>query len=66
MSGLFRKPAGPTIIHQAPVTENDPNVREAARLQRERMKKRRGFKSTILTGPEGITSDPDLLKQRLG
>ena len=64
MSGLFRKPSYPTI--QPAITDETAEVKEAARLERERMRKRKGFKSTILTGPEGITNDPDLLKQRLG
>jgi len=68
MSGLFRKPSPPVIYQQqaAPITEATPDVKEAARLEAERMRKRKGFASTILTGPSGLTKDPDLLKTTLG
>ena len=64
MSGLFRSPSYPVI--QPPVTETSPEVKEAARLERERMRKRKGYSSTILTGPSGVTEDPELLKATLG
>ena len=64
MSGLFSKPKAPTIM--APVTDDTAAVKEAARLEAEGLRKRRGMASTILTGSQGITTSPDLLRATLG
>ena len=66
MTALFRSPSAPSVIYKQPVTETTTGVKEAARLEAERMRKRKGFASTILTGPSGLTKDPDLLKTTLG
>jgi len=66
MSGLFGKRSYPIIQQTPPVTETHPDVKEAARLERERMRKRKGYASTILTGPSGVLGNPDLLKTKLG
>jgi hypothetical protein len=64
----FDKPALPP----AP-TPTDPSViraREAARVaaewEKRRLKKRKGRRSTILTSPEGITTEPTVYKTTLG
>ncbi len=66
MAGLFRAPKMPQLIQQEPVQIDDPDVKEAARLEAARIRKRKGVASTILTGPQGLEGTPDLLKATLG
>lgn len=41
-------------------------VREASRRQAERLRKRKGYSSTIATGPQGVSGSPSTLKATLG
>ena len=81
MGGLFSSssPRTPVVVsypeaEAAPSPEavvaqaaQDTAAKEAAAAEVEKIKKRKGFKSTILTSPEGLTSSPgELLKQKLG
>jgi len=45
---------------------DDPKIREAAEMEARSLKAKRGMASTILTGPEGITTSPTTLKTELG
>ncbi|MFH1640362.1 MAG: hypothetical protein ABIA66_00190 [Candidatus Omnitrophota bacterium] len=65
MSFLFGSSGSLPSINQ-PVTSDTAEVKEAARLEAERMKKRKGYRSTILTGPQGVEENPTLLKTTLG
>ena len=65
MAGLFRSPRMPTVATE-PITEDDPKVKEAERVEAERLRKRRGMASTIMTGPQGVLGTPDLLRAELG
>ena len=49
-----------------PMPEPQPLVEEAGKKVKEDMKKKRGYSSTILTGPKGDESDPSVLKKKLG
>lgn len=65
MGSLFSKPSPPPA--PAPiVTDDTESVKEAARAEAERMRKRRGMKSTILTGPGGVMDTASILKTTLG
>ncbi len=64
MGSLFSRSKMPAITPA--VTDDSAAVKEAARLEAERMRKRRGIASTILTGPEGLTTEPSLLRTTLG
>jgi alcohol dehydrogenase class IV len=44
----------------------DTATKEAAKAEEERLKKRKGYKSTILTGPLGITDAAATQKNTLG
>ena len=64
MSSLFHKPDVPEL--PPVVTESDERVKAAARAETMKMKKRRGYASTILTGPEGVTEPASTFKTKLG
>lgn len=49
-----------------PVEEPQPLVKAAAEKEVEKMKKKRGAQSTILTGPEGLTGEAPVQKKKLG
>ena len=71
MAGLFSKPKMPTpIIPSVPTvptpTEIDTAAKEAAAREAERIRKRKGAASTILTSPSGVTIAPTVLKEKLG
>jgi hypothetical protein len=63
--GLFDKPVLP-----APTDPGNVRAKEAARVaaewEKRRLKKRKGRRSTILTSPEGITTEPTVYKTTLG
>jgi hypothetical protein len=50
----------------APITAEDPAVKEAAAAEAARLRKRKGYASTILTGSEGVTGTPTTKKETLG
>lgn len=56
--------APPPLV--APVTEDTEAVKEAARREADRLKRRRGFQSTILTGPAGVSGSVPGTKAVLG
>ncbi len=68
MSGLFSSPKMPPVITPTvtPPTPDDSAVKEAAARETAALKKRKGAASTILTGPEGLTTTPTILKEKLG
>lgn len=63
-SAVAAEPSAAAVAAQA---SQDTAAKTAAAAEVESVKKRKGFKSTILTGPEGLSSPPgELLKQKLG
>ncbi len=49
MSGLFSSPDAPPLPPPPEPIFDDTALKEAARVEAERLRKRKGFKSTILT-----------------
>lgn len=67
MGGILSRPKPAPIIQQAAPTEEDPEVREAARKQRLAAAKAKGSAGTLLTGGQGVTGDaPVQIKTLLG
>ncbi len=67
MVGLFSSPKKPSPILTTPIIPSkDPAIAEAASREVEALTKRKGMKSTILTGPEGLQTQPSVLSQKLG
>lgn len=69
MSGIFgggRPAAAAPPPLAAPVTEDTEAVKEAARREADRLRRRRGFQSTILTGPAGVSGAAPGTKAVLG
>lgn len=64
MSFFFSKPKMPAV--QAPVTDDTAEVQAAARAEADRLRKKRGVRSTILTGSRGLTDTPSTLRTTLG
>jgi len=64
--GSIRKQTPTPPQSLPPVTEDTTAVKEAARLEAERLRSRRGFASTILTGPEGVTTPATVRRETLG
>lgn len=59
--------SSPKLPPPAPVPEReDPAIAEAARRQRLAEKRRRGVRSTLLTGGLGDTADPNVRRPSLG
>ncbi len=66
MGSLFSKPKMPGTA-LAPMAEADLEaIREAANAESQRLRKRRGFASSIFTSVSGDTSIPTTLKAKLG
>lgn len=65
MAGLFSRPKFP-VVETAPITSDTPAVAEAARAEADRLRKARGVRSTIVTGPSGVQGPVDTLKTTLG
>jgi len=65
MAGLFSKPKYPAV-NTTPITSDTPEVAEAARAEAERLRRAKGFRSTIKTGPGGVTDTAPTLRTTLG
>jgi len=67
-TNLFRKPKSPTKVmpESEPVTDDSEEVKEAAAREADALRKRRGRASTILTGPGGVMTSPNVYKTILG
>ncbi len=63
MSSLFHSPKRPRVPSQK---IEDVAAERAAKLEAERLRKRKGALSTILTGSQGITSPAQTYKTTLG
>jgi hypothetical protein len=64
MSSMFHKEKAPTIL--PPPQKEDESVKEAARKEAEMLRRKKGYASTIVTGPEGVTTPPTTQKTLLG
>lgn len=64
MAALFSRPSKPTVYPS--ITDDTAAVKEAARREAERLRKRKGLASTIMTGPQGVTEGANVLKSTLG
>lgn len=49
-----------------PPSIEDPEIKEAAAREAERIRKKKGLRSTILTGSQGLLTPPPVLKEKLG
>ena len=65
MGALFSRPKAPYIPPPATSAE-DAAAAEAARAESDRLRKRRGMRSTILTGAQGVTGPAPVFKTTLG
>jgi len=68
MSGLFssvKKTKAPAFT-APPVTDDTEAVKEAALRESERLRKRKGFASTIVTGPTGVSGNAPGTRNTLG
>ncbi len=69
MAGMFSKPKIPEPIMPPappPPAAEDTAAKEAAAREAERIKKRKGYASTIATSEQGLTTAPTVLKEKLG
>jgi hypothetical protein len=68
MSGLFGGSSEPDYYPTPaapPLANDDARLKEAAKLQAEALRKRKGRLSTILTGPEGVLEQAPVEKKTL-
>ena len=63
---LVPKIPDPPAPAAAPVVEDDSAAKAAAMAEADRLRKRKGIRGTLLTGPGGITTPPTTLKTVLG
>ena len=56
----------PKPVVSAEEPDVDTTTKEAAYSEADRIRKKKGLRSTQLTGPSGITNSPTTLKARLG
>ncbi len=56
------------VPHPPPVSQPASNteVQEAARLEAQRLRRSQGYQSTIVTGPQGVTTPATTQKETLG
>jgi hypothetical protein len=64
--GSVKKEIPATPAMTEPVNLSSPEVVEAAKLEAARLKRRRGWRSTMATGPEGVTEPAITRKETLG
>jgi ribosomal protein S8 len=64
MVSMFHKEKAPAIT-PAP-QKSDEQVQEAARREAEMLRRKKGYASTIVTGPEGVTTPATTQKTLLG
>ena len=65
MAALFSKPKAP-YIPPVDTSAEDAAAEEAAKAEADRLRKRKGMRSTILTGAQGVTSPASVHKTLLG
>ena len=66
MGSLFSRPKVPTLATSAPITRDTAEVQAAVAAESVKIRRRNGYKSTIMTGPEGVTTPATTLKATLG
>ena len=69
MAPIFGKPKMPEPIMPPappPPAGEDTAAKEAAAREAERIRKRKGYQSTIKTGEQGLTTAPTVSKEKLG
>ncbi len=56
------------VPHPPPASQpvSTPEVKEAARLEAQRLRRQQGYQSTIVTGPQGVTVPATTKKETLG
>jgi len=52
-------------VETPPPDIDDPAIEEAKRRERERLRRRRGARASILTGPEGATEEANVGRKTL-
>lgn len=64
----YKEAMKPDMPKPKPAVVEEPEVdtKEAAYSEADRLRKKKGLRSTQLTGPSGITNPPTTLKARLG
>ncbi len=68
MGSMFSKPKMSEVIATPTIstTSEDLAAKEAAAKEAARIKKKKGYASTIKTTEEGLTEAPTVLKEKLG
>ena len=66
MSSLIKRSTPRTPAISAPVTSTTPEVSAAAEAEALRLKKKRGYASTILSGKGGVPEEAQTQKETLG
>lgn len=59
-------PPPPPVISAPPATDNTEAVKEAAKREAEAVKKRKGYSSTFITGPTGLSGSSSGQRNTLG
>jgi hypothetical protein len=66
MSSLIKKATPKTPTVSAPITSETAEVTAAAEAEALRLKKRKGYLSTVLTGSRGVEEEVATRKETLG
>lgn len=66
MSSMIKRQVPKTPEISTPITAENPEVKAAAATEAERLRKKKGYSSTILTGAEGVAGSPATKKETLG
>ncbi len=66
MGSLFSKPKMPETVSETITDADREAIMAAANAESQRLRKRRGFASSIFTSVSGDTSIPTTLKAKLG